>query len=99
MWNQQIETKSLERDIKQLPEWKQKALFFTSKTDALVITINPINRTFDVVTNGMIIDRMHAAKTLAFIKKYILSKRTTIKTGVMKYAKHSQKNTHQQRST
>ena len=99
VWSEQIKTESLERNILQLPEWKQQALFFTSKMDALVITINPINRTFDVITNGMVIDRMHAAKTLAFIKKYILSKRTPIQTGVMNYARPSQKNTNKQRST
>jgi len=99
VWSKPIERELLEHNVKQLPEWKQKALFFTSKTDALVINVSPTSRTFDVVINGMVIDRMHAAKTLTLIKKYILSKKTTIQSGVMKHEKPSQKNTIKQRST
>lgn len=64
---------NIDATIKELPQWKQEALFLTSKTDALVFHINATSRTFDVIINGMIIDRMHAAKALELLKKYMVS--------------------------
>lgn len=57
----------------ELAPWKQQAIFFTSKTDALVLSMNTNSRTFDVIINGMIIDRMHATKAIELIKKYSIA--------------------------
>jgi len=73
-WKRVTEKYQFTSSAKELPEWKQLAIFFTAKTDAIVFQISPTSRTFDVVINGMVVDRMHATKTLELIKKYVVSK-------------------------
>jgi hypothetical protein len=97
-WRTPSTTIELEQNVQKLPEWKKHALFFTAKTDAIVLNITPTSRTFDLVLNGMIVDRMHATKTLELIKKYVMSKRNLEK-GVVFYENVSQKRSVQQRST
>jgi len=89
-WKQLMNEEHLEPNVKKLPDWKQQAIFFSGKTDALVVHINPTSRTFDVVLNGMIVDRMHATKTVELIKKYVLSKSTS-QWGVVNHEAFSQK--------
>ncbi|MCK5633245.1 hypothetical protein KAH94_05815 [bacterium] len=97
VWQKKITQHNLENNLHKMPKWKQQALFFTSKTDALVLHINPTSRTFDIVLNGMVIDRMHATKTLEFIKKYIISKKPSKMSGT-NYEKLSKKSIFQQHS-
>jgi len=97
IWKHQNVTDKLENIVHKLPQWKQEALFYTTKTDALVLHISPETRTFDIVMNGMIIDRMHAAKTIELIKKYVVSKKPQ-KMEAVSYENLSQKNTFKQRT-
>lgn len=87
--------KSFDNQQHQIPEWKEEALFFSAKTDAIILHISPESRTFDMVINGMVIDRMHATKTLELIKKYVMTKGTTSILGDRKHEKSSQKSTAQ----
>lgn len=73
-WKKITKDQQCAQSAEKLPTWKQQAIFFTSKTDAIVAQISPASRTFDVVMNGMVVDRMHATKTLELIKKYVVSK-------------------------
>lgn len=98
-WVKQVESHNLDLQIKELPAWKQRAIFFTTKADAIVMHINPTSRTFDVVLNGMVVDRMHATKTLELIKKYVVSKNTASQLKGLKHESVSQKRAPEQRST
>ncbi len=98
LWAQHGQHTHLAAAAQELPTWKQNAIFFTTKTDAIVLHINATSRTFDVVVNGMIIDRMHAAKALELIKKYIVSQHKTSLWGGMTRETLTQKRGTQQRS-
>lgn len=49
--------------------WKEEAIFFTAKTDAIIIKTNPAQRSFDLSISGKLIENMSADKTLFYIKK------------------------------
>jgi hypothetical protein len=97
-WTRRGEQADLDAKIQELPAWKQNAIFFTAKTDAIVLHINATSRTFDVIVNGMVIDRMHAAKALELIKKYIVSRNTNAQWGGVKRETLAQKSVPEQRS-
>jgi len=97
LWKKTATAQQLDNDAQQVPEWKQRAIFFTSKTDAIVAHISPTSRTFDIVMNGMVIDRMHATKTLELIKKYVVSKPSS-HGGAKTYEGVSQTSSSEQRS-
>lgn len=54
-----------------MPAWQQDALFFTGKTDAVVIGIHPINRTFTIIARGQRFENIAAHHALQFLKKLI----------------------------
>ncbi len=97
-WRTPSSSVEFETAAEKLPQWKKNALFFTTKTDSIVVHINPTSRTFDVVLNGMVIDRMHATKTLELLKKYVVYKKNPAK-GVIDHENVSKKRSVQQRST
>ena len=99
IWNKPVGAEQLEQQAHNLPQWKQQAIFFTSKTDAIILHINPTSRTFDVIMNGMIIDRMHATKTLELLKKYVVAKRKPSEWEEMNHENLSKKRSSEQRTT
>jgi hypothetical protein len=54
-----------------LPAWQQDALFFTRKTDAIVIGIISSNRTFTIIARGQRYENIAAHNALKFLKKII----------------------------
>jgi hypothetical protein len=75
-------------------DWQQAALFYTSKTDALLFHIAPTTRTFAIVVHGKLFDAIPTSNALPFIKKYL----TDIKTGEKNYGTTSEKRIFQQRT-
>ena len=53
------------------PTWQQDALFFTKKTDAIVLGIVASNRTFTIIARGQRYDNVTAHNALKFLKKMI----------------------------
>lgn len=51
--------------------WKDEALFFTTKTDALVFKTDAAARSFDIIHQGKMFEKVSADKTLAYLKKYM----------------------------
>ncbi len=49
--------------------WKEEAIFFTAKTDALIIKTNPTQRSFDLSISGKLFENTSADKALFLIKK------------------------------
>jgi hypothetical protein len=73
LWTQHAPQEFLDAKIQGFPVWKQDAIFFTSKTDALLFHINAESRTFDIVINGMVIDHINATRAVDLLKKYMVS--------------------------
>ncbi len=51
--------------------WKDNALLFTTKIDALVVHISPATHTFDIVVKGKLFNDIRTNKVIPFIKKYL----------------------------
>lgn len=54
-----------------MPAWQQDALFFTRKTDAIVIGIMTSNRSFTIIARGQRYEHIAAHNALKFLKKII----------------------------
>jgi hypothetical protein len=59
-------------DIRTLARWKQDALFITAKTDALIIKINSISRSFDIISNGILYEHNDAQQTAVLLRKHLV---------------------------
>ncbi len=56
-WKTQLDEEWLSQETQKMHLWKQQALHITSKTDAMVLKINPLSRSFDVINQGKIIEQ------------------------------------------
>lgn len=79
-------------DASELPAWQHDALFFTAKTDAITIGIDPKHRTFTIITRGKRFENIAAHNALKFVKKLI----TLNEEGAIHYEKYEENNRHQQ---
>ena len=55
----------------EIPAWHHDALFFTAKTDAITIGIDPLTRDFTIITKGKRFEHIAAHNALKFVKKLI----------------------------
>lgn len=76
-------------------QWKHDAILHTEKTDALVLKITRTNNAFEVVASGTLFENVSAAKTIAFVAKYLRTSSIDAK-GDFIHEKNNEKN-HQQR--
>jgi hypothetical protein len=74
------------------PAWQHDALFFTAKTDAITLGIDPKHRSFTIITRGKRFENIAAHNALKFIKKLI----TLNETGALQYEETEQNNRHKQ---
>jgi len=68
-WKTHLDEAWISKDVQHMHQWKQNALFITSKTDALMLKVNPFTRSFDIVMSGKLLESMNAEYTSAFMKK------------------------------
>lgn len=61
----------LAQELKEREEWIQDALFFTSKTDALFFILHPTTRTYTLIAQGKLLERISAHAALKTIKQYL----------------------------
>ena len=61
----------LTQEVKSQNKWLQDALFFTKKTDALIVSLNPLTRTFTLVHEGKTIEHLSAQNAYTNIKQYL----------------------------
>ena len=54
-----------------LEEWKQNAILFSAKTDALIFKANPEKRTFDIVAQGKLTEHINTNDALNVISQYL----------------------------
>jgi hypothetical protein len=77
--------------------WKQEALFFTTKTDAIIFQLTPATRSFTLFVNGKEYPAINTANALTFIKKYLTTSTAHQYQGGRNYEQSSQHQT--QRNT
>lgn len=70
-WKKNSVDEWLAQEVKEQEQWLQDALFFTTKTDALFFKLNPATRTFTLIAQGKILQRVSAHSALRTIKKYL----------------------------
>lgn len=78
-----------------LSTWQDNALFFTSKTDALVFHLAPNSRLFTIIVHGKEFSTITSSQALIFIKKHCAVPRSDSVQGAKKY-EHSLKQSHKQ---
>lgn len=71
-WKTQIDEDWISQEIEHMHLWKQQALYISSKTDVFALKINPVSRSFDVVTQGGIVEGMTAEAVTTYLKKHLL---------------------------
>lgn len=88
-WNNPMHEEWTSETAKKMHQWKQNALFYTEKTDALVFKITPATRFFDIVAHGKAYDQISAPHTISFITKYLTNKNSVEKKGEPTYVRPS----------
>lgn len=78
-WRTHIDETWIAKEAENIHLWKQQAIFFTSKTDALLFKINPLTRSFDIIMNGHILENVTAEHTARFMKKNLIQVKSTVK--------------------
>lgn len=72
-WNTPLDVTWFAESVRELEQWKQAALFFTTKTDALMFHIAPLRNTFTIVVRGKLYEDIDTAQTLKFLNKYMMT--------------------------
>ncbi|MBA3752460.1 hypothetical protein H0X06_06790, partial [Candidatus Dependentiae bacterium] len=78
-WITHLDETWISAEAKNMHTWKQYGLFITSKTDVLMLKVNPLTRSFDFIVQGTIKEGMSAEHTAQFLKKNLspLKEKTT----------------------
>ncbi len=69
IWREHHQEEWISEDVKQSHKWKQEALFFSSKTDCIILRATMATRLFDVVIAGKLAEGLTAHELLTFIYK------------------------------
>lgn len=77
-WKVHLHKEWISDDGQALAQWKQDALFITSKTDALLFKINILSRSFDIINNGVLHEHNDAHQTAILLRKSIIEQKSTI---------------------
>ena len=81
-WRTQIDETWMRKEVQNMHAWKQTALFITSKTDALMLKVNPLTPSFDLVSQGKVVEEVDAMEqTSNFLKKYLSDLKIPRKSG------------------
>ena len=61
----------LTQEVKEQAPWLQEALFFTTKTDALYLKTDSLSRTFTLVSQGKVVEKISAHAAVRTLKNYL----------------------------
>ncbi len=78
-WRTQIDDTWLSTEAAHMHTWKQQAIFITAKTDALMFKVNPLTRSFDLITQGKIVEGIHAEQLATFMKKNLVMTKKVVR--------------------
>lgn len=68
-WKTHLDETWMSTEAQHMHPWKQHALFITSKTDALMIKVNPLTRSFDIIMSGSVQEQVNAELAARLLKK------------------------------
>jgi len=72
----------------ELDNWQKNCLLFTSKTDALAFRLNPINKTFDIVTEGTLLEKVPTDQTIKLMRRHFIKKDLNQNKGKNEHSNH-----------
>lgn len=78
-WRTQLDEAWISKEAQHMHSWKQQAIFITARTDALLFKINPLTRTFDLISQGKVSEGMSAEQAATFMKKNLVPAKSTLK--------------------
>jgi len=73
-WNFSPDEEWITPTAKHIPAWKQNGILITQKKDALIIHLACINRSFDLLLEGKIIEQLTAPQLFTIIKQTTIKK-------------------------
>lgn len=68
-WKINLDDQWITREAQNIHKWKQDSIFVTSKTDAIVLKINPLTRTFDIVMQGRIAEEISSDQLFTILQR------------------------------
>jgi len=70
-WKHSAEQAFIDENIKKFDCFKQDALLYTAKTDALFFRSDPVTHTFDIIAGGTLFESVNAHGLLTSLKTYL----------------------------
>lgn len=78
-WRTNLDEAWISKEAEHMHIWKQQALYITAKTDAIVFKVTPLSRSFDLITQGKIIEGINVEQAATFLRKNLLAPRDKTK--------------------
>lgn len=72
-WNLNIEEFWIDEQTQALYKWKQDAIYISSKTDAIILKINTLTRTFDIIMANKILENLSAQQLFSILERNLLN--------------------------
>ncbi len=92
-WKDVLEKEWLSSEIVKLSTSMQYAIFFATKTNAVIFSIVPETRMVDLVIQGKLYEKISAQHALMLLKKYFRLSRESQTKGALTHENHSKKTT------
>ena len=70
-WIHSTEQTFIDDSVKKLDRFKQDALLYTAKTDAVILRSDPVTHTFDIIAGGTLFESVSAHGVLTSLKTYL----------------------------
>jgi len=70
-WKHHADPVLVNESAQKMALFQQHALFYTTKTDAILLRSDPITHTFDIIADGMIFESVNTNTALKCLKKYL----------------------------
>lgn len=60
--------------VSDLDNWQKNSILFTAQTDALIFRLNPHNKSFDIITEGKLIEKIPTDQAIKLMHKHFVKK-------------------------
>ena len=70
-WKHSTEQAFIDNTVKKLDHFKQDALLYSAKTDAVMFRSDPVTHTFDIIAGGTLFEGVSAHGVLTSLKTYL----------------------------
>lgn len=62
----------LDNQTSELDDWQKNCLLFTTKTDALAFRLNPHTKKFDIITEGVFLEKVPTDQAIKLMRKHFI---------------------------